>query len=267
MGYALVDQNIKIYYETWGEKNESPSVILLGAAVTDLTYWQYQINFLQKYYHVVALDYRGTGKSDTPKSFYSEDIIVADVKAVLDQEKITSIYLIGYSMGGLIAQKFTDQYPNKVDKLVLLNCTLGGGNPDTVLPKQEVVNMFLFFSALTSKDIIRNWMDYSFGDSFSKQDPELYQQYFDRCMQNIGTARHQVGIMLSNTPLVTDYKKLSMPVLAIYAEDDPLIPLSNDEVLKKYIPHAKIEYVSGYHGSIWIHPDRINNLLHMFLQN
>jgi pimeloyl-ACP methyl ester carboxylesterase len=83
-------------------------------------YWTSVINALTaKGYRVVVPDQVGFGKSDKALIHYSFNLLARFNKQLLDQLGITNITLLGHSMGGMLATRFTLMYPNTVTKLLL----------------------------------------------------------------------------------------------------------------------------------------------------
>src|SRR6202008_593015 len=81
---------------------------------------------LAQTYRTIAVDNRGVGQSDVPPGVYSIALMASDAAAVLDAAKVQSAHVFGVSMGGMIAQEFALQYPERVRSLIL-GCTAAGG--------------------------------------------------------------------------------------------------------------------------------------------
>ncbi len=83
--------------------------------------WQYQISHFSKANRVIAMDLRGHGRSDKPRSAYSMEEIQADLEALLAALGVTEkIILLGHSFGGAIAAEFAAAHPGRVERLVLI---------------------------------------------------------------------------------------------------------------------------------------------------
>jgi len=257
--------NVRIHYETYGSWIGRDTVVMLSGAGTDGSVWERQAAALQDDFFVVTVDNRGAGKSDCPAFCYNADMMAGDVAAVLDHVGIETVALVGFSLGGLVAQRFVNNYPRRVSRLVVMNCSLGGGNPETVLPRRDVVNMFLYSAALSGEDCCRNAMDYNFGERFKELEPRLYDRYFTETMRNYEGISWQIPVMVSDVPLIENYAAIRVPALWILSKDDPVIPPRNGDAVRKYLPHARVEYLDGYHASMLIHPERVNALLKSFL--
>jgi pimeloyl-ACP methyl ester carboxylesterase len=110
MPYA--DNNgIKIFYDTYGT---GTPIVFLHPWTTNGYIWYYQIFPFARTNHCIAVDHRGHGRSDKPKTGYSIQEHASDVRAVFDAAKIDKAVLVGNSIGGMIQLQFTLDYPDRV---------------------------------------------------------------------------------------------------------------------------------------------------------
>ena len=86
-------------------------------------YWKTTIEALTKEgYRVIVPDQIGFGKSSKPVNYqYSFQQLALNTKAILDVLKVQQTYLLGHSMGGMLATRFTLMFPETVTKLILEN--------------------------------------------------------------------------------------------------------------------------------------------------
>jgi len=261
----IINNDIRIHYDTFGNKYSDEVIVFLHGAGSDRTIWKKQVSKLKDNFYIITIDNRGSGKSDCPEYNYNASMLSSDIISVLDKENVNNVNLVGFSLGGLIAQKFVNDHPHRIKKLILMNCSLGSGNPDTVLPDQDVINMFLFCSALSKEDCVKNAMDYNFGKRFKLKSPKLYKKYFNEITNNATGIPFQIPIMVSSKSLIENYNKIKFPVLSILSTDDPLIPKENGNAIRKHLPHSRIEYLKGHHSSMLIHPNRVTELIKGFV--
>jgi pimeloyl-ACP methyl ester carboxylesterase len=118
-GYAPVNGQ-RMYYEVYGQGR--PLLLLHGAFMTIPANWNAMIPELSKTHQVIAVEMQGHGRTpdiDRPFSFPS---LAEDMSALLDYLKVDSADVIGYSMGGGVAQQLAIRHPEHVRKLVLISC-------------------------------------------------------------------------------------------------------------------------------------------------
>lgn len=112
---------VKIHYRAAGK---GPLVVLLHG-FPDFHYsWRHQVPALAKHFRTVAIDLRGYNLSDKPKKDddYAMPKLVGDVAAVIAHFKEKKAVVVGHDWGGAIAWAFAMSQPEKVEKLVVLNC-------------------------------------------------------------------------------------------------------------------------------------------------
>jgi pimeloyl-ACP methyl ester carboxylesterase len=97
----------------------SPTVLLLHGlmATADLN-WSLAIPALAKRFNVVAPDLRGHGRG-LPTERFSGDECADDVAAIVRKLELGPVIVVGYSLGGLVAQLFVRRYPELVAGVVL----------------------------------------------------------------------------------------------------------------------------------------------------
>lgn len=119
-GYAPVN-GIKVYYEVYGEGK--PIVLLHGAFMTIEGNWGQLIPELSKTRKVIAIEFQGHGH--TPFSDRKLDLVslASDVEGVMNNLKVDSADIVGYSMGGSVAYQLAIKSPKRVSKLVIISST------------------------------------------------------------------------------------------------------------------------------------------------
>src|ERR1044071_2759248 len=108
----------KIHYV---EAGSGPNVILLHGLGGSSQGWQFNVGPLAEKFHVFVPDQIGFGKSDKPLVNYRIRTYVDFLDQFCKQLKIERATLVGNSMGGWIAAAFTAAFPDRVDKLVLVD--------------------------------------------------------------------------------------------------------------------------------------------------
>lgn len=111
---------MNLYYEVSG--NGKP-IVFIHSGGADLREWTYLAPLLSQRYQAITYDGRGAGISPDPTGDVS---CVEDVKSLLDHLEIKKATVVGRSMGGQIATDFALEYPERVDKLILLAPALTG---------------------------------------------------------------------------------------------------------------------------------------------
>ncbi|MCF8461861.1 MAG: alpha/beta hydrolase [Flavobacteriales bacterium] len=134
------DQQLKMAFMDIKPANyNGQNVVLLHGKNFNGAYWQTTITALTaKGYRVIVPDQIGFGKSSKPKHFqYSFQQLASNTKAILDKLGIEKAAVLGHSMGGMLATRFTLMYPDLVEKLILEN-PIGLEDYKVLVPYQPV---------------------------------------------------------------------------------------------------------------------------------
>ncbi len=115
MPYAF-NNDSRLYYEVHG--SGTPLVLISGMG-GDLGFWTDSISRLQHHFQVIVFDNRGIGRSDTPDTPYSMELFADDLAAILEAVQVESAHILGFSLGGCVAQAFALKYPDKLRKLII----------------------------------------------------------------------------------------------------------------------------------------------------
>lgn len=108
-------------YEATGDSKGT--VMLLHGKNFNGAYWgETMKSLLAKGYNVFVPDQVGFGKSSKPKNYqYSFNQLAENTKKILDKLKIGKVIVLGHSMGGMLATRFTLMFPDRVEQLILEN--------------------------------------------------------------------------------------------------------------------------------------------------
>lgn len=118
------NQDLKMaYMDVKPKQPNGKTVMLLHGKNFNGAYWKTTIDALTKEgYRVIVPDQIGFGKSSKPTDYqYTFQQLAQNTKAILDELKVKKINLLGHSMGGMLATRFTLMYPEMVEKLILEN--------------------------------------------------------------------------------------------------------------------------------------------------
>lgn len=107
---------IRIHYKIEGQ---GEPLVLIGGFDSPLQTWRRQTSVFKKHFKVITFDARGSGRSSKPAGPYAIQVMAEDVVGLLDSLKIEKAFVLGVSLGGLVAQEMAIRFPERVEKLVL----------------------------------------------------------------------------------------------------------------------------------------------------
>jgi len=114
MPRVITATDCEINYESHGSGDP---LLLISGTGHDLTFWAGQLPLLSRDYNCIVIDNRGVGESSSPAPGYTLFDMADDAAAVLAAENISSAHVMGFSMGGHIAQCLALNHPQQVRSL------------------------------------------------------------------------------------------------------------------------------------------------------
>ena len=213
-------------------------------------------------FRVLVYDLYGRGYSETVMGRQDAEFFLTQFDDLIVHENVTEpVTLFGYSMGGAIATHVAARYPSLVKQLILLapagmtDLTTGPLKATRDLP---VIGDWLFlalYPSLLRKSIAAEAdQPGSVEDIADKQRAETNRRgYFPSVLSSLrGVLRH---------PLAAEHAAIAaagIPVLAIWAADDAVIPLASRDTLADWNPNALQSVVDGAgHGLTYTHTDEV----------
>jgi esterase len=119
--HEVVVNGLRLHYLDWGNPHLPHVLLLHGGGLTAHT-WDMAALLLRDRYHLLALDARGHGDSDwSPDGHYGWEQHVDDVAGLVAALGLRDFALVGMSMGGIIAMRFTARHPEGVRALVIVD--------------------------------------------------------------------------------------------------------------------------------------------------
>lgn len=241
--------DINIYYEVHGEGEGLVLIMGYGGSSAG---WFRQIPGLSREYRVVALDNRGTGRSDKPDISYTTEMMAGDVAGLLERIGIEAAHIYGVSMGGYIAQHFALGYPERTISLIL-GCSLCGG-PHAIMPDAEVMSLLFDFERMqqqTPEERLRGVLPFLFNQEFINDNPDIIDQFMAKSVE-YATPLHGFTRQAEASTGHDTYDRLPQilaPTLVIAGDADMMIPAENSKLLASRIPNAELAILENMgHG-------------------
>jgi 3-oxoadipate enol-lactonase len=111
-------EGVRINYELHGEGD--PLVLITGLG-GEIAFWKKYIPLLSKKHQVLVLDNRGAGETEYPSTLFTMRTIADDIVRLMDHLGIERSHVLGWSMGGNVAQEIAINYRDRVPSLVLMS--------------------------------------------------------------------------------------------------------------------------------------------------
>lgn len=255
----------RIAYRRTG--NGRPLVVLNGLAATNADWDPAFLERLASANELILLDNRGIGASTDNGDLFDIAKLAQDTTAVIEALDLQPACVLGWSMGGFIAQALALNHPAHVDKLILLSTDPGGSRAQLASPAvwaqltdtsgtpHEQVRRLL---SLLFPDEFAESVYHEFGDLVAEARARLSPDLIERQAAAVDAwHRHGVGDRLG---------ELKSPALIATGTDDAVIPSSNALTLANTIPGAwLVQLNGGGHAFMAQYPHPLAQLINEFL--
>ena len=233
----LVSKEIAVFGQKihYVEAGSGPTVILLHGLGGSTQVWQFNLGPLAEKFHVIAPDQIGFGKSDKPLVNYRIRTYVDFLDQFCKQLKIERATLVGNSMGGWIAAAFTAAFPDRVDKLVLVDAA--GYTP----PKDLDTRAFFGLNP-TTRDGMKLLAAKVFYNKLFQTDALIDQAIAARLAAGDGyTINSITESIIRGEDFVDDtIKTIKRPTLIVWGREDGLTPVADAERFNRDIAGSKL---------------------------
>jgi pimeloyl-ACP methyl ester carboxylesterase len=241
---------VSIAYRVWGEG--PPLVLVMGYRLNSTAWPAAFIDQLAQRFTVIALDNRGTGLSDKPVNGYAIANMARDVRGLLDHLGVAQVNLLGYSMGGAIAQEFARQFPERVSRLIL--CATMAGGPGATYAKASVVSVMRDLDGLSPEQAARRIWNVTYAPRYLERHRGAAEQQMQREIA-LPTPLHAADLQFQafaefdGSSALVDIRCLT---LVLTGDLDELISPQNSGKIANLVPRAKLIVISGCgHRVMW----------------
>jgi pimeloyl-ACP methyl ester carboxylesterase len=234
---------------------DGPPVVLIHGMVNSSQHWERVALELARNYTVIAPDLIGHGDSAAPRGDYSLGAHAASIRDLLAGIGVDRATIVGHSLGGGVAMQFFYQFPQRVERLVLVS---SGGLGHEVSPLLRTVALPGASAALSlaahPRFLAALWRA---GESLrrSGHGKGVYLQAIARALRPleqpdarrafVHTLRSVIDIHGQRVSARDRlYLLKAMPTLIVWGERDHTIPLSHGREAHELAPGSRFETLS-----------------------
>lgn len=274
-------QTIHGYRRAFRIAGSGPALLLIHGIGDNSTTWDTVQAKLAQRFTVIAPDLLGHGQSDKPRADYSVAAYangMRDLLSVLDVEKVT---VVGHSLGGGVAMQFAYQFPQLVERLILVGA--GGVTKDVNIALRlaslplggEALALLRLPMVLPTLQVAGRALGTVFGSTGLGRDipdalriladlPEpTASSAFTRTLRSVVDWRGQVVTMLDRC-----YLTESVPVQLIWGDQDAVIPVSHARMAHSAMPGSRLEvFARSGHFPFHDDPDRFVEVVERFIDS
>lgn len=193
------------------------------------------VNLLKPYFKVYAVDLPGFGASETPREVFGSEDYARIVKKFLDTMQIKKVILIGHSFGGKLSILIGTNYPEIVDKIVLVDSA-------GLIPKRGL-NYYL--KVYTFKTLKFLYKTFSFWIDDDKRMEKFYKKFGSTDYKEAEGIMRNILVKVVNEDLKPILKNIQSPTLLIWGDKDTATPLYMGKIMEKEIPESGLVVLEG----------------------
>jgi pimeloyl-ACP methyl ester carboxylesterase len=235
----------RLWYAVWGPESPSPPVLLLHGGFGNSSYFGKLIPALAAHgYRVIAMDSPGHGRSTLPAGPLTYHRMAEDVIGLLDRLKVSKVYLVGWSDGGVIGLDIALNHPERLAGLFAFGANADVSGVNEGVEKTPVFGAYLQRTAQEYRKLSPTpdrW------DAFSAA----------------------VNKMWETLPAYTaeQLRTLRVPVTIADGEHDEAIKQSHDRYMASTIPGARLDILPQVsHFAMLQNPSEFNAAVLEFLK-
>lgn len=254
---TITGVDVTFAYREMGKKNGGTPVVFLVHLAAVLDNWDPRVvDGIAAKHHVIAFDNRGIGASSGSPSNSMEQM-ADDAITFIKAKGFKQVDLLGFSMGGMIAQEIVLKEPQLVRKMIIAGTGPAGGEGISSVAGVTYYDMLRGF--LTGQDpkqflfFTRTPTGIEAGKAFLERLKERSENR-DKEISVSALLAQLEALKAWGNKKPADLSVIKQPVLVVNGDDDRMVPTKNTHDLARRLPNSTlIIYPDAGHGGIFQH--------------
>ena len=207
--------------------------------------WRRQVSFLEPTLRVISYDVRGFGESPTGAADGTVRQLADDLAQLLSALETGPVWLVGFSMGGVISQRFALDFPGQTKGVVLIASSCAVGSHGQKFFKHRIKQV--------EKGGLKSIVETNNSDArgcFYTEDENLIEEYKEL---RATAVRDPAGYLnachamldIGENPLTPELNAIRCPAFIIAGEYDPYCPPKASKMIADAIPNAKLSVIEN----------------------
>lgn len=213
---------VELYYE---ETGDGPPVVFCHEFAGDYRSWDPQVRAFGRSYRCITFTYRGFPPSSVPNDpeAYSQDLLIEDLRALLDHLGIEQAHLVGFSMGGSVVLNFALKYPRRCRTIVIVGA--GSGTTNRARFEQDIEHTVALLGERGIDSFAETYAEGPTRQPFKRKDRHGWQVFKRQLADHspIGQALIMLGV-LRRRPTIFQLEErlhdLDVPTLIVIGDED-----------------------------------------------
>jgi len=229
--------DISINYEVAGS---GKTLVLIHGLGGNAQSWETIVPLFSGYYRVLTWDVRGHGQSDKPGGSYSTELFASDLAALLRTLGIGNAFVLGHSMGGVIALRFALDFPDLCHALIV-SSSAAEVNPQATKYWQDLASTVLERGMeAVPFDAAR-----IFSKGFIERNPEVVEEFARNRPVNDPSCYARAALAISAYNYNEELGRIRCPTLIIVGDQDVTTPPGGSVRMSRLIPDSKLIIFKG----------------------
>lgn len=234
---------VELDYQRGG--NGPPLLMIMGLGGTYAHWDERFLEDLKRDHEVIIYDHRGVGKSTRVSEPFTIAQLAQDASALLGALEIGNAHVLGFSMGGMVAQELALSHPEQTDRLVLASTYCGGA--ESKRSRSTALSRLAEAGASGDRELATQvaW-EINVSPEFA-QNEQARERFFE-----IASRRRVAFVVLRaqvNAIMAHDTSErlpsLTLPTLVIHGTADEMVPVENGRLIASLVPDSRLEILDG----------------------
>jgi pimeloyl-ACP methyl ester carboxylesterase len=228
---------------------QGPPVVLIHGMLNSSRHWESVALKLAENYTVIAPDLIGHGDSATPRGDYSLGAHASSIRDLLTVIGVERASIVGHSLGGGVAMQFFYQFPQRVERLVLVSSGGLGRKVSPMLRTAALPGVSALLAGAADRRLLGALRDIGGRARRRGFRQGVYVQAVARALRPLEQPGAREAFLQTLRAVIdvhgqrvsaTDrlYLLESMPTLIVWGERDNTIPLAHGRRAHEAIPHS-----------------------------
>ena len=250
MPKTLLPNGVEICYETFGSSTD-PALLLIHGLGSQLLLWEegFCSKLAEEGMHVIRYDQRDSGLSSEMEKEYELLDMASDAAELLGQLSVEKAHIVGMSLGGMVAQIFAAEFPEKI--ISLTSMASNTGKAGFGIPKGKALDALLAPAPVDPREqALKDLSDRRIWASTEWHDDEyclkIFERYAERTNKSNEAKDRQMQAMNLSGNREEALMKIKAPTLVLHGSADTLVDPSGGQRTAEVIPEAKFVMIEGW---------------------
>jgi pimeloyl-ACP methyl ester carboxylesterase len=257
------------------EEGQGPATVLIHGLGGFAESWRHNVPELARHGRVIALDLPGSGRSGKPRRAYTLEFLAQALDRLLHTLGVDRVHLVGHSLGGAVAARYTLDHPGRVERLALLGAAVPGFDlrPSWVYRTLSLPGLGEILSRLITRGICTT----ALARCFDRPDPDEIRFFVDHEFDARSCSEGRAAYLSLLRSVTDDFtvgadvyraalSQLGRGVLVVHGLQDRVIPLAHARQVAEGLGVAQPRWLDrcGHFPQIE-HAEVVNTYLRDFL--